>query len=78
MSDMLNESGWLRKWAYNHGMKPGVYHDSAPPKFWGIHHLYGDGRVIWKPVRKFKIADLRPDNPNIGVVPGSGGDATYY
>ena len=26
----------------------------------------------------FKIDDLRPDNFNVGVVPGSGGDATYY
>src|SRR6266511_2186884 len=78
MSDMLNESGWLRKWAYNHGMKPGVYHDSAPPKIFGIHHLSGDGHVTWKPATKFKIEDLRADNANIGAVPGSAGDATYY
>jgi hypothetical protein len=78
MSDMLNESGWLRKWAYNHGKKPGVYHDPPPPKIFGIHHLHGDGHVTWKSARKFKIEELRPDNRNIGVVPGSGGDATYY
>ena len=78
MSDMLNESGWLRKWAYNHGKVPGLYFDSPPPKFSGIHHLFGDGHVIWKSVRQFKIEDLRPGNPNIGAVPGSSGDATYY
>ena len=78
MSDMLNESGWLRKWAYNHGKQPGVYFDSGPPKISGLHHLYGDGHVIWKAARQFKIEDLRPGNMNIGAVPGSGGDATYY
>lgn len=78
MSDMLNESGWLHKWAYNHGKIPGIYFDSGPPKIYGIHHLYGDGHVIWKSAWQFKIADLRPNNVNVGVVPGSGGDATYY
>lgn len=78
MSDILNESGYLQKWSYNHGKKPGVTQDSAPPKISGIHHLYGDGHVIWKPAHQFKIEDLRPNNANIGAVPGSSGDATYY
>ena len=78
MTDMLNESGWLRKWAYNHGKVPGVYFDSAPPKISGIHHLVGDGHVIWKSARQFKIDELRPNNPGIGCVPDTGGNATYY
>ena len=78
MSDMLNQSGWLRSWAYNHGRKPGMYRDPGPPKLDGIHHLYGDGHVIWKPGRAFQIDQLRPNNGLVAVVPGSSGDATYY
>ena len=78
MSDMLNESGWLQKWAYNHGKNPGVYFDSGPPAITGIHHLCGDGHVIWKSARKFEFDKLRPNNMNIGVVPDTGGNATYY
>jgi prepilin-type N-terminal cleavage/methylation domain-containing protein len=78
MTDMLNESGWLRSWAYNHGRIPGVYRDPGPPQFTGIHHLYGDGRVTWKPARRFRIEELRPDSKTTGVVPDSGGNATYY
>jgi prepilin-type N-terminal cleavage/methylation domain-containing protein len=78
MTDMLNESGWLRKWAYNHGKNPGVYYDSGPPSFNGIHQLFGDGHVLWKPARKFQIPELRPTNKNIGAVPDTAGDATYY
>jgi hypothetical protein len=78
VSDMLNQSGWLHSWAYNHGNVPGMYRDPGPPKISGIHHLYGDGHVIWKSAKKFTTGDLRPDNLKVGVVPGSGGDATYY
>jgi hypothetical protein len=57
---------------------PGVYRDPGPPKLFGLHHLYGDGHVIWKSARSFKVQDLRPNNPAVGVVNGSGGDATFY
>jgi prepilin-type N-terminal cleavage/methylation domain-containing protein len=77
MSDMLNESSWLHKWAYNHGRNPGVYYDPAP-SITGIHHLYGDGHVIWKSVREIKVNELRPDNKDIGMVPDTGGNATFY
>jgi hypothetical protein len=78
MTDMLNQSGWLQSWAYNHGKIPGMYRDPGPPGFSGIHHLYGDGHVIWKSSKRFRIEDLKPENVNVAVVPGSGGDATYY
>ena len=77
MSDMLNESAWLHKWAYNHGRNPGVYFDPAPA-ITGIHHLYGDGHVIWKSARELKVEELRPGNKDIGVVTDTGGNATYY
>ncbi len=69
---------WNQSWAYNHGKIPGMYRDPGPPGFSGIHHLFGDGHVIWKSVRKFKMEDLRPNNMSVAVVPGSAGDATYY
>ena len=78
MTDMLNQSGWLHSWAYNHGKIPGMYRDPGPPGFSGIHHLYGDGHVIWKSSKRFNIEDLQPGNVNVAVVPGSRGDATYY
>jgi hypothetical protein len=78
MSDMLNESSGLNRWAYNHGKNPGVYFDTGPPAITGIHHLSGDGHVSWKPARKFELEKLRPDNKEIGVVPDTGGNATYY
>lgn len=78
MTDMFNESGWLHSWAYNHGKIPGVYRDPGPPKISGIHHLYGDGHVKWKPARMFRIENLSSANTQIGVVPDTGNNATYY
>jgi hypothetical protein len=78
MTDMLNESGWLHAWAYNHGKVPGMYRDSAPPKVSGIHHLYGDGHVRWKPAREFQLQELHPSSTQTGVVPDLDGNATYY
>jgi len=78
MTDMLNQSGYLNAWAYNHGKIPGVYRDPGPPRFSGIHHLFGDGHVVWKSVKNFRIEDLRPNSTNIGVVPDAAGNATYY
>jgi hypothetical protein len=34
--------------------------------------------VIWKSVREIKVNELRPDNKDIGVVPDTGGNATFY
>src|SRR5262245_29070599 len=77
MSDMLNVAGNLRGWAYNHGKKPGIYLDPGPPGISGIHHLYGDGHVVWKSAGKFRIQDLRPGNPAVGSVPAPG-STTFY
>ncbi|HWW00658.1 MAG TPA: hypothetical protein VNZ64_13250 [Candidatus Acidoferrum sp.] len=51
--------------------------DPGPPKISGIHHLYGDGRVIWKLAGKFNLPDLYPGNPKVGSVPGRG-STTFY
>jgi prepilin-type N-terminal cleavage/methylation domain-containing protein len=77
MTDMLNVAGDLHGWAYNHGKKPGLYLDPGPPKISGIHHLFGDGHVVWKPARQFKIQDLWAGNPNVPAVPASG-STTFY
>jgi len=77
MTDMLQGIPDGR-WAYNHGKSPGLYFDSNPPKFTGIHHLYGDGHVIWKNVNKFDVKNLKPSNANIGWVTDSHGNTTYY
>jgi len=31
MSDRLNQSGWSRSWACNHGARSGMYLDKGPP-----------------------------------------------
>jgi prepilin-type N-terminal cleavage/methylation domain-containing protein len=77
MSDMLNVAGSLRGWAYNHGKRPGIYLDPGPPSFTGIHHVYGDGHVVWKSAREFVIPDLRPGNPSVAAVPAPG-STTFY
>ena len=78
MADMFNFNGWLGCWSYNHGAKPGVYRDPGPPAIAGIHHLYGDGRVVWKPARQFDIPSLRPGGTNVASVSTPAGDATFY
>ena len=78
MADMFNFNGWLGCWSYNHGAKPGVYSDPGPPAIAGIHHLYGDGRVVWKPANQFDIPSLRPGSTNVASVSTPAGDATYY
>jgi prepilin-type N-terminal cleavage/methylation domain-containing protein len=78
MADMFNFNGWLGCWSYNHGAKPGVYCDPGPPAIAGIHHLYGDGRVVWKPANQFDIPSLRPGSTNVASVSTPAGDATFY
>jgi hypothetical protein len=77
MTDMLQGIPDGR-WAYNHGRKPGLYFDVTPPKFSGIHHLYGEGHVIWRNVNKFDVGSLKPGNKNIGWVTDPGHNTTYY
>ena len=40
--------------------------------------VYGDGRVVWKSVKKFDLTTLRPSNPNIGWVRDPANDTTFY
>ena len=78
MADKLHKSTVYGSWSYNHGKMPGSFFvDPGPPKISGIHHLYGDGRVIWKPAVRFKMQDLWMGNPNVGEVPGPG-STTFY
>jgi hypothetical protein len=78
MADMFNFNGRISSWSYNHGAKPGVYCDPGPPAIAGIHHLYGDGRVVWKPARQFDIPTLRTGSTNVASVTTADGDATFY
>lgn len=77
MSDLFIKSTVLGTWAYNHGKNPGWYIDPSPPGFSGIHHLYGDGHVIWKAASQFKVQDLYMGNSSVGSVPGPG-STTFY
>ena len=78
MSDILAH-GWVNDtWSYNHGRRPGILADRPPPQFSGLNQLFGDGRVIWKSVRKFDVPHLKPDDPAVGVVRAYSTDATYY
>jgi prepilin-type N-terminal cleavage/methylation domain-containing protein len=77
MTDRFNKSTVLGSWSYNHGKFAGVYTDLGPPRLSGIHHLYGDGHVIWKAANKFNVPALYMGNPNVGAVPGPGA-TTFY
>jgi len=78
LSDLLSHWHVDDSWSYNHGKRPGINTDRAPPAFTGLNQLYGDGRVVWKPVRQFDVPNLNPGNNAIGVVRAFSTDATYY
>jgi prepilin-type N-terminal cleavage/methylation domain-containing protein len=78
MSDLLSQWHVDNSWSYNHGVRPGITTDVSPPKFSGLNQLYGDGRVVWKSVKKFDVANLNSSNPNVGVVRAFATDADYY
>ena len=78
MSDSLQHGWVLDRWNYNHGKRPGIQLDPSPPAFSGLNQLYGDGRVVWKSVKKFDVSNLRSSNNNIGVVRQYSTDATFY
>ena len=65
-------------WLYNHGHHPGVFIDPGPPGFTGLNQLFGDGRVVWKPVKKFDLPNLNSGNNAAGVVRAYSTDATFY
>ena len=44
----------------------------------GLNHLYGDGRVVWKPGKTMEREKISPQNSNIGLVRGYSGTATFY
>ena len=78
MSDLLSQWHVDSSWSYNHGKRPGINTDRAPPGFAGLNQLYGDGRVVWKSVQKFDLSNLNAGNNSIGVVHAYSTDATYY
>jgi prepilin-type N-terminal cleavage/methylation domain-containing protein len=78
MSDLLSQWHVDNSWSYNHGLRSGINTDVSPPKFSGLNELYGDGRVVWKSVKKFDVANLNIGNTNTGVVRAFATDATYY
>jgi prepilin-type N-terminal cleavage/methylation domain-containing protein len=78
MSDELTFWHVLNSWSYNHGQRPGINRDVTPPRFTGLNELYGDGRVVWKTVKRFDVPNLRSDNNNIGVVKAYSTSATFY
>ena len=79
MSDSLQHGWVLDRWNYNHGKRPGMQLDPpGPPAFSGLNQIYGDGRVVWKSVKKFDVPNLRTSNNNIGVVRQYSTDATFY
>ena len=77
-SDILSHWHADDSWSYNHGKRPGINTDRAPAEFSGLNQLFGDGRVVWKPVSRFDVPNLNPGNSAIGVVRAYSTDATYY
>ena len=78
MSDLLSYWHADDSWSYNHGKRPGINTDHAPAAFSGLNQLFGDGRVVWKSVKKFDVPNLVPSNPSASVVRAYSTDATYY
>ena len=78
MSDLLSHWNADGSWSYNHGQRPGINTDHAPPSFSGLNQLFGDGRVLWKPARQFDRPNLNAGNNSIGVVHAYSTDATFY
>jgi prepilin-type N-terminal cleavage/methylation domain-containing protein len=78
MSDLLSQWHVDSSWSYNHGKRPGINTDRAPAAFSGLNQLFGDGRVVWKPVGKFDVPNLTSGNTNTGIVRAYSTDATYY
>lgn len=78
MGDVLALWHVNRTWTYNHGRRPGVQIDPGPPAFTGLNQLFGDGRVVWKSVKKFDVPNLNSGNNSIGVVRAFASDATFY
>lgn len=78
MSDLLSQWHVDSSWSYNHGRHPGINTDRAPAAFSGLNQLFGDGRVLWKPVSQFDVPNLNSGNNSIGVVRAYATDATYY
>ena len=78
MSDQLTQWHVDNSWSYSHGQRPGINTDVSPPRFSGLNQLFGDGRVVWKSVKKFDVQNLNINNINTGVVKAFATDATYY
>ena len=78
MSDRLSHWHVDDSWSYNHGKRPGINADRAPPAFTGLNQLYGDGRVTWKAVKRFDVMDWNPGTTSNGVVRAYSTDATFY
>lgn len=78
MSDQLGHWHVNDTWGYNHGKGAGQFVTRTPPTFSGLNQLYGDGRVVWKSVKKFDVPNLVPSNPNVGVVRAYSTDACFY
>jgi prepilin-type N-terminal cleavage/methylation domain-containing protein len=80
MSDVLNFAPYQgNTWSYNHGKKPGFFHDFGPtPSFTGLNQLYGDGRVVWKSAGRFNVTSLVSGNNSVGQVRAYGTDSDFY
>ena len=77
MSDLLSQWHVDASWSYNHGKRSGINTDRNPAAFSGLNQLFGDGRVVWKPVSRFDVPNLTSGGTN-GVVRAYSTDATYY
>ena len=78
MSDLLSHWHFDDSWSYNHGRRPGINTDRPPPAFTGLNQLHGDGRVDWKPIKRFDVLNWNPGTTSNGVVRAYSTDATFY
>jgi len=77
MADQLFSWNADKQYYYNHGAN-GTKGSRTLNSFAGMHHLYGDGRVIWKSAKRFDPAITKPANKNAGWVVGFSTDTSFY
>lgn len=69
MNDLLYFWSGDSQYYYNHGVRPWVGQPNLSG-FKGCNQLFGDGRVVWKPVRLFNLSALEAADPASGFIRG--------
>lgn len=88
---LLMSDSWFHWWGndawfYNHGdPRPALHYPGTPswlrvgtPLMAGQHHLYGDGRVVWRKAKGLDLSTLPGYAKGVGEVKGIANEGSYY